>query len=215
MGSRFQVNVQTEGDQVGPQVHPLNDGGFVVVWRGPPGDSPFLAVYAREYDGRGDPAGPEIRLDGIRTRGPSVDTLDRSLVVAFDSDDGAALSIFDLDGAVRQRLPIGEALLSIGIHVASMRNDEIILAWDDGRGTPTHAMRYRSDGTPAGPAFVVDDALAEYPHAPVIGAAPHGSYILAWWAEYGCAIYGRKYDRNDVPGERFLVVDAIGDSLCE
>ncbi|WP_374246395.1 hypothetical protein, partial [Zoogloea sp.] len=94
-GDTFRVNSYTSGTQIGPDVAPLADGGYVVVWRDDNGrDGSGYATYAQRYDAAGVAVGGEIlvnenvsgsqyqaRVSGLSTGG---------FAVAFYNDSGAA-----------------------------------------------------------------------------------------------------------------------------
>ncbi len=63
VGSRFQVNTQTDGRQSRPAVDMDDDGNFVVAWHSP--DSSYKGVFARLYQASGHPAGPEFQVNAF------------------------------------------------------------------------------------------------------------------------------------------------------
>lgn len=63
VGTQFQANTQTGGNQYGNDVARLSDGGFVVSWIDPGANSVGGRVVARHYDGSGVAIGGEIVID--------------------------------------------------------------------------------------------------------------------------------------------------------
>jgi|tagenome__1003787_1003787.scaffolds.fasta_scaffold20985236_2 hypothetical protein len=60
-GGEFRVNTQVQGFQYTPAIAALKDGGFVVAWNGPDGDS--LGVYGQRYTASALPVGTEFRVN--------------------------------------------------------------------------------------------------------------------------------------------------------
>ncbi|MBP1621310.1 MAG: hypothetical protein H6Q02_2077 [Acidobacteria bacterium] len=70
LGSQFQVNTYTTGDQLRPRVCSDSGGGFVVVWTsyGSSGsDDDLTSVQARRYDASGVPLGDQIQVNSHTT----------------------------------------------------------------------------------------------------------------------------------------------------
>jgi hypothetical protein len=68
LGKPFLVNTSTEGDQTDPAIAVLPEGGFVIVWGGPPVEIERdlrPTVYGRSFDEIGRSLGPEFKLEGV------------------------------------------------------------------------------------------------------------------------------------------------------
>ncbi len=62
-GEEFRVNTHTTGDQLATSVAVDTQGNFVVVWHSFAQDGSGQGVYAQRYDSRGEPHGPEFRVN--------------------------------------------------------------------------------------------------------------------------------------------------------
>ncbi len=63
VGSQFQVNTYSTGDQFGATVAGLSDGGFVVTWQSNGQDSTTSGIYAQRYDSSSNKVGSEFRVN--------------------------------------------------------------------------------------------------------------------------------------------------------
>ena len=107
VGSEFQVNTYTTGEQYDPSVAIDGLGKFVVVWTSFGQDGSNYGVFARGFDGAGTPLGGEIQVNTYTTNNqlrPSVapDGLG-NFVVAWGGygEDGSSFGVFArrIDGA--------------------------------------------------------------------------------------------------------------------
>jgi len=99
VGSEFQVNTYTAGDQLldpgvgtpGPCIAALAGGGFVVTWGSDGQDGDQTGVYAQVFDSSGGTVGSEIAVNTTTTGGqqfPSVAALsDGGFVITWGSDN--------------------------------------------------------------------------------------------------------------------------------
>ena len=92
VGSEFQVNTTTSGDQDEASVTSLDDGGFFVTWTSANQDGDGDGVYGQQFDANGDKVGGEVLINDS-TAGdqdnPDVLVLeDGSVVVSWTSNDG-------------------------------------------------------------------------------------------------------------------------------
>ncbi|HJP21681.1 MAG TPA: hypothetical protein QF861_08995, partial [Alphaproteobacteria bacterium] len=58
VGSEFQINTYTSGNQVTSTVAVLSDGGFVVAWGSQGQDGSGMGIFAQRFDADGNPVGP-------------------------------------------------------------------------------------------------------------------------------------------------------------
>ncbi|MBL4919448.1 calcium-binding protein, partial [Szabonella alba] len=63
VGSEFQVNVFTAGDQSFSSVLALQDGGFLVTWQSAGQDGDRFGIFARRFDAAGEAIGQEFRVN--------------------------------------------------------------------------------------------------------------------------------------------------------
>ncbi len=96
IGSAFQVNSLTTGNQGSPSVAVDHDNGFVVAWQGDSSygtDTDSTSVQGRRFGPGGDPEGPEFQVN-TSTGGPQVAPVIASqgagrLLVVWSSEDSA------------------------------------------------------------------------------------------------------------------------------
>lgn len=89
LGTEFQINNYTVGDQRNPSVAPLNDGGFFVIWESDGQDGDNYGIYGQIYFATGVPNGFEFQVNNY-TAGlqwfPTVAPLkDGGFVVVWES----------------------------------------------------------------------------------------------------------------------------------
>lgn len=65
LGSEFQINTYTTHGQVRPDIGAAADGRFVVVWISSQQDGSGAGIFGQRYDGAGEPAGTEFRVNSI------------------------------------------------------------------------------------------------------------------------------------------------------
>lgn len=99
VGGEFRVNTMTTGNQNGPEVTGLADGGFYIVWTSAGGtNSVWGDIYGQRYDATGIPVGGETRINTATSGGqgdPSVaQRVDGSLAVTWLSffPDGSGVT---------------------------------------------------------------------------------------------------------------------------
>jgi Ca2+-binding RTX toxin-like protein len=89
LGAEFRVNTDTVGNQYVSSVSMDAHGGFVVTWSGSDGD--VQGVFARRYDGQGEPEGPEFLVNtttyGQQNNGFAAVAPSGSFVVVWTSDE--------------------------------------------------------------------------------------------------------------------------------
>jgi VCBS repeat-containing protein len=63
LGTEFQINSFTSGDQSEPDVAALSNGGFVAVWQSDGQDGSSYGIYGQLYDASGTAVGAEFRVN--------------------------------------------------------------------------------------------------------------------------------------------------------
>jgi len=211
-GSEILVNQRTEGEQLGPVLAALPDGGVVIVWSSsPPGEPERVAM--RLFNADGAPRTDEAPVGGApdeRTATPSVAVgADGSFAVAyaaFAAESGAALGIrvrvFSAAGvavgeertvsAPGARTPVEPAIASTA--------DGFVLAWHDVLEDALHydvlAARLDPQGRPVGEARVVNTDRGGLQNAAAVAVAPDGSVTIAFNSrdEHGLGVFARDFD---------------------
>jgi hypothetical protein len=93
IGSEFQINTLTTGDNYSPTVAALSGGGFVVTWENMPYNTPYwYKIYGRLYDSSATAMGSEFQINTITTGSnyfPTVAALSGGgFVVTWHNDAG-------------------------------------------------------------------------------------------------------------------------------
>lgn len=90
VGSEFQINTATFGDQFQSDIAGLNGGGFVVAWTSLTHDNGGWEIFAQRYDAQGVKVGDEFRVNSttdLSQLEPSVTALnDGGFVVSWQSE---------------------------------------------------------------------------------------------------------------------------------
>ncbi len=179
VGSEFQVNTYTTGDQRYPRVAVSSSGSFVVVWNsqesyymGLPGTFRDV-VSARRFDSTGAPQGPEFQVAG--NPGPYYYYTPQYPSVAVD-DAGRFVVVWD------EFVPPG-----------------------DGGYRHILGRRYDSTGAPLGSEFEVSQYANYETQAPDVAADPNGEFMVVWHT-YSYEVRGRRYDAAATPlGNEFTI----------
>jgi len=227
VGSEFQINSYTTGDQGLPAVAPDASGNFVVVWRSNGQDGSGYGIFGQRYDSVGEALGTEFRVNSYTTMNqgfPSV-AVDASgnFVVVWQSDtqDGSSRGIFGqrYDSA-------GEALGSefrvnsyttqqqLIPSVASDPTGNFVVVWEsagqDGDSFGIFGQRYNSGGVAQGNEFRVNSYTTSAQYVPAVASDAAGNFVVVWASYlqdgYYSGIFGQRYDSAGTPrGGEFQV----------
>ncbi|MEZ6054481.1 MAG: hypothetical protein R3C02_24350 [Planctomycetaceae bacterium] len=227
LGSEFQVNTYTSGNQNESTIAMAATGEFVIAWRGASSDGTLDNVYARRFDADGNALGGEFLVNTHTDRdqfNPSVSMADTGeFIIAWTSDrqDGSDRGIyaqrFDSNG-----IPVGSefqvntyTLFDQADSSIEMANTgEFIIAWtssgqDVDGSTGVYAQRYDANGIPVGGEFQVNTYTADRQTSPSIGMSDSGAYVIVWQSVQDGdldGIYGQRYGADGtVIGNEFLV----------
>ena len=175
LGTEFQVNTYTTGQQQPPSVSGLSSGGFVIVWQGDYQDGDRTGCFGQRFDSGGAVTGTEFQVNTYTTSDqgyPRVAGLSAGgFVVVWQSEpsqDGDAYGVFgqrfDSSGAMagnefqvntytssNQGLPRAAALSGGGF----------VVVWEsggqhDGESYGIFGQRYDSSGAGTGTEFQIN-----------------------------------------------------------
>ncbi|WP_247894164.1 Ig-like domain-containing protein [Azospirillum oleiclasticum] len=222
LASSILVNTTTTGNQYNAVVTTLADGGFVVAWSGPEGDS--TGVFAQRYDAAGQAAGGQFQVNTTTPNSQVPYSIlglsDGGFAVSWASmgQDGdgswAAIGrIFNADGTART----GETLLNQTVSwdqsmpvLVEASPSEIMAVWSsrgqDGDGFGgIMARRFSSttgiattDELPQINAYGISDQ-----YRPRAIQLDDGTYVVAWrslgqdGSSWG--VFGRHLDADGIP----------------
>jgi hypothetical protein len=188
LGSEFQVNTYTTGNQIRSSVAMDDNGDFVVTWQGgdiyntPGQDGSFSGIYAQRYNNVGVPQGSEFQVNSYTTekqKDPSI---------AMDSDGDFV--IVWVSGS--------DAYLNGGP--------------GDGSKYGIFAQRYNNAGVALGSEFQVNSYTYQSQTEPSIAMDDDGDFVITWRSvvldgqTYRHGIYAQRYNSTGtLLGGEFLV----------
>lgn len=224
LGSEFQVNTYTTGDQEDASVCCLPDGGFVVVWESHGGqDGDQTGVFGQRFDGSAARVGAEFPIN-------TYTTANQVNVGVCCSPDGSFVSVWDGRGGQdgSQRGIFGQRFSSSGAYAgaefqvntytsgdqdsASICCDgdgNFVVAWESGRDqdgdeSGVFAQRFWSTGAMRGPEFQVNTFTTDFQTDPALCCRDDGAFRVAWeslgdqdGSERG--VFARSYVSNGTP----------------
>ncbi|MGF1496903.1 MAG: calcium-binding protein [Elainellaceae cyanobacterium] len=169
IGSEFQVNGTTDGNQDNPTVAMNASGDFVVVWESDDQDGSGSGIFAQRYSATGDPAGTEFQVNtvGAGTQVNPTAAMDDAgnILIAWNSDsqDGSGNGVYARQFAA-DGTPAGDEFLvntetdrdQLAPAAAIGPNGQAAIAWQsvgqDGDENGIFGQRFTVDGSiPATP----------------------------------------------------------------
>lgn len=221
-GTEFQVNSYTASDQRFPDVAPLNDGGFVVVWMSSGQDGSGDGVYMQRYDNNSIPYGVESQVNTYQTDGqylPNIAPLNNGGFVItwissgqdaeltgiygqlYASDNVAAGSEFRINTyqSNHQDFHSVTTLVSGGFVVTWQSLDQ------DGADYGIFGQRYGPSGVAVGSEFQVNTYTTSNQRNPSVTDLIDGGFV-ATWQSFGQdvnldGIFGQRYDSSGIKVE--------------
>ena len=235
VGSEFQVNTYTTGDQDYPAVGRDGSGGFVVVWSSPQ-DGSSKGVFAQRFDSSGARSGTEFQVNtytsGLQWK-PDIEKLASGFVVVWTSGndhDGDGHGVFgqrfDSSGARSgtefqvnthttggQEFPLGTTEAS-PCWVASDGGGGFLVVWtstpaQDGDEDGVFAQHFDSAGAPSGTEFRVNTYTTNRQFDPVVSGDGAGGFTVAWVS------YGQDGDTGGIFAQRLVTPLANGEPCAE
>ena len=202
VGSEFQVNTYTYGNQWIPSIASLNNGNFVVTW---PSDSQsyFLGVYAQIFNINGRKVGPEFRVNNYRNDNqnkPSITSLfNEGFVITWQSENqdesgyGIYGQIFHSNGSkMGSEFQVNTYTNSDQLYpsVTSLTNGNIVVSWtsnyQEGDTSDSYNQRgvYAQIFTPSGQKirseFQVNTYTSSHQQRSSVAALTNGNFVISW-----------------------------------
>ena len=242
LGGEFRVNTYTTKSQWARCVAMDADGGFVVVWdsNSQAGAGSLTDVYARRYDGNGNPVGGEFPVNtyttGDQWHASVAMDADGDFVVAWMSaqQDG------DKDGVYARRyrkdgVPLDTTEFQVNTHtpldqqypsVAMDDSGDFVVAWESrdqegpGSGYGVYARRYGSDGAPLDNSeFLVNTHTTGSQEKAAVAMDADGDFVVVWEGPGpgdAAGVFAQRYDGTGSPvGIEFRVNAHTTDSQGE
>lgn len=202
VGSVFQVNSITEGDQTRAAAAMAPDGSFVITWQSVSEDG-SLDVMARRYTADGDAEDVEFRVNhftGLDQKDPAIAmNASGQYVIAWVSDHPALtdpndgeksvfVQWFDADGQsvgdevlVHRYVKDAQEAPAVGIDASG----QFVVAWQsinqDGNSWGVFARRFEADKTPIDRSeFTVNETRLGPQRYVGIGTDEFGRFVIVW-----------------------------------
>jgi hypothetical protein len=188
IGSEFQVNTTTAGNQDYPAVAGDAGGTSVVVWSDDGG-----SIFGKRYNSSGAALGTEFQVNTYTTdpsTHPAVSMQSNGdFVVTWQSYDGFGDGIhgqrFDSSGAqLGTEFQVNTVTVNTQMYpvVAVQDDSAFVVVWqgDDVYGYGIRGQRYASNGARVGPEFPVNTYTSGHQTHPVVTARGDGRFVIAW-----------------------------------
>ncbi|MBC7985355.1 MAG: hypothetical protein H7X93_01595, partial [Sphingomonadaceae bacterium] len=234
VGGEFPINSTTAGSQAIPSVSALDDGGFVVTWRG--SDADGFGVFGQRYAANGAAAGGEFAVNQTTSQaqdGASVTGLvGGGFVVVWESfgqdgsDEGIYARAYGANGApLGNEFRINQTTVSAQAYptVAATADGGFAVSWasfhQDGSFTYNIYARTYDANLAASAEFPVNTTTAGAQTIPAAAGLLGGGFVIAWYStgqDGGTiGVYAQRYGANGAPvGGEFLVNEtSAGDQL--
>jgi hypothetical protein len=209
VGSQFQVNSYTTGQQGYPDVAMDSDGDFVVVWHsyGSYGGDPFYSIQGQRYNSSGAPVGSQFQINNLtgnffkKYSAVAMDN-DGDFVVVWTSDgisgsDNDQFSVqgrrYDSSGVAQGGQFLVNSYTTNAQFFSSVAMDSsgnFVVTWES-RGSDTgspadtsqesiQAQRYDSSGAPVSGQFQVNSYTTNSQRSPDVAADSDGNFVIVW-----------------------------------
>jgi hypothetical protein len=227
VGSEFQINSYTTGNQTNPVVASAANGTFVVVWNSYGQDGGSYGVFAQRFNSSGIPQGSEFQVNSYTTsvqRDPAV-TSDASgnFVVVWNSygQDGSSYGVFGQrfsSSGIPQGSEFQVNSYTTGFQttpsVASDAGGNFVVVWDslgqDGSSYGVFGQRFNASGIPVGSEFQVNSYTTSIQRVPAVASDANGNFVVVWNSYgqdgNGYGVFGQRFNASGIPqGSEFQV----------
>ncbi len=233
VGTAFQVNTITTGDQTQPTVAMDAAGDFVVAWQGQGGNG--WDIYAQRFSAAGVPLGGQFQVNTTAVGdqmypGVAMDG-NGNFVVTWQSQgqDGSGWGVyaqrFNAAGAPQggefrvSTTTAGDQQYS---RIGMDPNGDFVITWSsqgqDGNGWGVYAQRFNAAGVAQGGEFQVNTTTAGDQMYSSVGLDGNGNFIIVWQSYGqdggGWGVYGQRFNAAGVAqgGEFQVNTTTAGDS---
>jgi hypothetical protein len=209
VGSEFQVNTYTTGEQRYSWIASPGDGSFVVVWDsyGSPGDdNSYRSIQGQRYDSSGSPVGSQFQVNSYTTSQqmwPAVVAGASGFVVAWTSNgsnggDTSGYSIqgqrYDASGnAIGSEFQVNTyttGALTYNLSLSMDSDENFMLTWPSGgsfgsdtSGFSVQAQRYDASGNTVGAQFQVNSYTTGHQYYNWAAYDDSGGFVVVWESE--------------------------------
>lgn len=223
VGSEFQVNTTTSGNQTNSAAAALPGGGFVVAWQSSGQDGDGNGIYFQRFDASGAKVGSETLANtttaGNQTK-PDVAVLsDGTFVVKWEASGGVVyVQHFDASGTkIDSEFQANTSSAGTGgSDIVALPDGGYIVTWSgaDAGSWGGFAQRYSADGVAIGAAFTLNQTLGgnQYFHQSGVGKSvavlDSGQLVGVWGGAPDISsneVYGRIFTLPSVGAEDAVV----------
>ena len=233
LGTEFQVNTYTTGDQEVPIVGLNGTGDFVIAWTSPSEDGSGLGVFAQRYDSAGTPQGGEFQVNTYTTgdqavSGVGLDSAGNFVVVWTSlGQDGSGYGAFgkryDSTGAAQGgEFPINTYTTGgQGAPVVAMNaSGEFVVTWisdgQDGSAYGIVGQRFDASGRRVGTEFQVNTYTTGVQGTPAVSMDDSGNFAVVWTSEgqdgSGAGVFAKRGEFNAAQPMKVDVHSGVGSS---
>ena len=223
LGTEFQINTYTRGEQAGPQVCCDAGGNFVVTWESIGQDGSGDGIFGQRFASDGTRRGTEF-LVNTYTRDAQSDAhiccaQDGDFVVVWSSygQDGDSLGVFGQRFASDGDLLGKEFQVNTYTHhsqddaaICCDKAGDFVVVWEslteDGSDQGVFGQRFAGNGTPRGTEFQVNTYTSLSQNYPAICCTGDGSFVVVWDSADGSGhgIFGQRFASDGLPsGQQF------------
>ncbi len=194
VGSEFQVNTTTSGNQWSMSVAGLNDGGFVISWQSP-NSGGSRQINGQIYDSSGNKVGSELTFANIGGN-PSVSGFSNGgFVAVWDSgfaNNGVAGTVFNSSYNSVATFTTSGAYPSMP-RVATLTNGNFFVIFD-GAGGQIKGQLFDSSANKIGGEISISSGSGGYNEYPHVTAIENGKFVVSFME--GQNVFKRQYDAN-------------------
>ncbi len=216
VGTEFQVNTYTSGDQNYPTVASTAAGNFVVVWMSNGQDGSSWGVFGQRFDNTGAPLGTEFQVNTYTTgnqKAPAValDAAGDFVVVWHSRQDGSYYGVFgqrfDSSGT-----PVGtefqvNTYTTGAQYTAAVGSDatgNFVVVWtstnQDRSGDGIFGQRFSNTGARLGSEFQVNTYTFQGQNGSAIAMDAVGNFVVVWRSQgqdgSGNGVFGQRFDSS-------------------
>ncbi|MBN3891790.1 MAG: cadherin-like domain-containing protein [Nostoc sp. JL31] len=212
VGGEFQVNTNTNGNQLNSTVAIDSTGDFVISWQSQ--DASGFGIYAQRYNSSGVAVGGEFQVN----TSPNNDQVNP--IVAMDTNGNFVISWQSSGqdgsgyGVYAQRYnSSGVAVggeFQVNTHTESSQYNptvaidatgDFVISWQsyyqDGSYLGIYAQRYNSAGVAQGSEFLVNTHTQGYQNNPTVAMDTTGDFVISWQSYgqdgSGYGVYAQRY----------------------
>jgi hypothetical protein len=204
VGSQFQVNTTTSGQQYSPAIAVAPDGSFIVAWEGP-GSS--IDVFAQRF------TKDAVKVEGEFLLNTTLNGSQRYPEMQYFSDGTLVAGFVDGAQTVLQKFDASARTIGLETRISSGTGDvvidgltvrpdnSIILTWTS--GADVYAQLFDNNLQALGTAKRINTYTTGTQEYALARSDGDGNFVIVWESDgqdgSGMGIYGRRYDKNFNP----------------